>query len=140
MKRESLKKIVIDVIKERFPAVVSIDEIHAIAKSLNKRESNVERRLRSSESPMIQAIRQNPHDHLSAIIGYRYMPGRNEAMKKNWWDDIELNENQEKYCDKKFEGDLERTAGVRFSEGNFIGFAQCIKALAKIQDKYGAVS
>lgn len=60
----SLKSELQKLIRER--GYMSIDDIEAYCKRNNYKLSNAERRLRSSESPMIEAVRKDNY-----IIGYR---------------------------------------------------------------------
>ena len=67
---KSLKKTLYLHIQSRYPKSLTIQEVHIIARSLNKKESNAERRLRPSESPCVETIR-NEKGH---ITGYRWKP------------------------------------------------------------------
>ena len=49
---------------------MTINEVHDFAKDLNHKESNAERRLRPSESPNIETIRDKKGNN----IGYKYIP------------------------------------------------------------------
>ena len=46
---------------------LSLDDVHNIARSMKKKESNAERRLRPSESPMIETV----YNERDMVIGYR---------------------------------------------------------------------
>ena len=63
----SLKSTLQNHIKSKYPNIVPYNEVIEIARSLGRKESNAERRLRESESSMIETIYNNGH-----ITGYRY--------------------------------------------------------------------
>lgn len=63
----SLKQILRQTIKEK--GYLPINEVYQIANDLNRKQSNAERRLRHSESPEIEAVR----DKYQRVIGYRWL-------------------------------------------------------------------
>lgn len=63
----SLKLTLQNYIKDRYPQEVSYNEIIDIARKMGRKESNAERRLRNSDSPMIETIYRN-----NCINAYKY--------------------------------------------------------------------
>lgn len=90
----SLKKTIHYYIKNRYPKIFYYHEAVAIARSLGRKESNLERRLRNSESPEIETLYNN-----GAIMGYRYRKEylENEARKNPLPKARTLPENQNLY-------------------------------------------
>ena len=65
-KKPALKKYLItEIMKQGY---LTLEQVHAIAESLGHKESTAERRLRESESPLIEAVRNEK----GYIQGYRY--------------------------------------------------------------------
>ncbi len=73
MKSQSLKKTLHLHIRNKYPAILGYSEAMYVARSLGRKESNAERRLRPSESPEIETIYKNGN-----ICGYHY---REEYLK-----------------------------------------------------------
>ena len=67
-KRESLKSILNTEI--RSAGYLSVQQVYDIARSMQNKVSNAERRLRPSESPNVRSIRSADSPH--AIIGYEW--------------------------------------------------------------------
>ena len=79
----SLKALLQSEIKRR--GYLSIQELEDFARRENKKLSNAERRLRPSESPMIEKVMDERNHH---IIGYRYKQSKvlqevREILKKH---------------------------------------------------------
>lgn len=74
----SLKANLQQLIKERYPETLTLNELEAYCHKARYKLSNAERRLRASESPNIRAIR-NPK---GAIIAYQWLktaPGQEKT-------------------------------------------------------------
>ena len=74
-----------NLIKERFPSSVSIQEIEQFCKQENRKLSNAERRLRNSESPDVLRIYNNGYGKSKAIIGYVW--NGDEKLERHWEDE-----------------------------------------------------
>ena len=68
----SLKKTLNNLIKDRYPDIVKVDEIEYTTKEMGYKISNAERRLRKSESPNIEALKNGKGN----IYAYKYKPER----------------------------------------------------------------
>ena len=68
----SLKETLNNLIKDRYPDIVKVDEIECITKERGYKISNAERRLRKSESPEIEALKNAKGN----IYAYKYKPKR----------------------------------------------------------------
>jgi len=67
MKKTSLKNYLMNELMKR--GFLSLNEVHDIAKRLEKKESNAERRLRPSESPWAKPVLNEKN----YIIGYKWI-------------------------------------------------------------------
>jgi hypothetical protein len=77
MRPKGLRKILNSDLQQK--GYLSIDEVHAIAKSEGHKESNGERRLRPSESPYAKPI-YNPFPPRN-ITGYRWIGPKSEKVQ-----------------------------------------------------------
>lgn len=68
--QDSLKTILYEAIKAKYPDYLPLSEVERICKEHNRKISNGERRLRKSESPTVIGVKNSK----GAIIGYKYIP------------------------------------------------------------------
>lgn len=71
MKQESLKSILHSTIRSK--GYVDLSEVHSIAQSLGKKESNAERTLRPSSSPEVETQYYVNKDGIRCVKGYKWI-------------------------------------------------------------------